>query len=143
MGLKLYCWAGLGLYCLLSAGDWLLTFALLQLNGSAYESNPVAAACLEQHGWRGLALYKAAGVSVFLGAVYLLIRRRPAVGAVVVTLGCAVLLSVTTYSHKLIVESRHAIAEEEAHLAWAKRPARSTGEDTTPRPTEPCWFAGR
>jgi Domain of unknown function (DUF5658) len=143
MGLKLYCWAGLGLYCLLSAGDWMLTFALLQLNGSAYESNPVAAACLEQYGWRGLALYKAAGVVVFLGAVVLLMRRKPAVGAAVVTLGCAVLLSVTTYSHKLIVESRHEIAAEEALLTWAKRPARSTAEGAPPRPTEPCWFVDR
>ena len=80
---------------LLSVADLKLTSALLHAGGGAYESNPVAAACLEQHGWHGLALYKAAGVVAFAGALCLLIRRSPKVAAGVVTFGCAVLLSLS------------------------------------------------
>ena len=59
MGWRVYCWAGLALYAVLSVADLGLTAALLRANGGAYESNPVAAACLERHGWNGLAAYKA------------------------------------------------------------------------------------
>jgi hypothetical protein len=70
---------------------------------------------LEQHGWAGLAAFKAVMVGVFVGAVYLLARRRPQVGAAVVTLGCAVLVSVNFYSGGLIRQT--ARAQEAAHKA--------------------------
>jgi len=100
-----YSWVGLTLFAILSAADLLLTSALLRANVGAYESNPVAAACLEQYGWGGLALYKIGAVVAFAGAVALLIRRRPKVGAAMVTLACLILLSVTSYSHRLLMDS--------------------------------------
>jgi hypothetical protein len=111
VGWRAYCWVGLVTYALLSVVDFRFTSALLRANGGAYESNPVAAACLEQHGWRGLALYKAAGVVAFTGSLILLIRHRPKAGAGVVTFGCLVLLSVTTYSHGLLRDSHRENAE--------------------------------
>jgi hypothetical protein len=102
---SLFCAIGFTVYALLSVADLKLTAALLDANPGAYESNPFAAACLEQHGWHGLALYKAAGVAAFAGAVFLLARRRPKVAAAVVTFGCSVLVAVTTYSHELIVDA--------------------------------------
>jgi hypothetical protein len=103
-----YCWIAFGLYAVLSVADLRLTAALLNVNPGAYESNPFAAACLERHGWNGLALYKAAGVAAFAGALFLLARRRPKVAAAVVTFGCIVLVAVTTYSHGLIAEAHRA-----------------------------------
>src|SRR5262249_44399985 len=101
MGLRIYCALGVALYMLLSLADLVLTTALLRGNRAAYEANPLAAACLESHGWRGLAVYKAGGVAAFLGAIGLLTRRRPRVAAGVVTFGCLVMLGVTGYSHRL------------------------------------------
>lgn len=111
MGMRIYCWLALGVYAFLSVADFKLTSALLRANGGAYESNPVAAACLEQHGWNGLAIYKTAGVLAFAGAMFLLIRHRPQVGAGVVTLGCAVLLTVTTYSQGLLADTHREYQE--------------------------------
>src|SRR5262245_6912450 len=99
MRLKTHCWIGLGRYAALSVADLLLTRTLLTANTDAFESNPVAALWLEQYGWIGLAVFKAASVVVFAGAVLLLLSRRPAVAAGVVSLGCGVLMWVTTYSH--------------------------------------------
>jgi hypothetical protein len=109
MRLKTFCAIGLGVYALLSAADLLLTISLLKTSGEAYEANPAAAAFLERHGWGGLAAFKAGGVLMFFGAVFLLARRKPGVAAGVVTFGCGVLLAVTLYSHNLI---RQANAEE-------------------------------
>jgi hypothetical protein len=102
MRLSTYCWVGVGLYALLSVADLSLTFVLLEANPGAYEANPVAGVWLEQHGWTGLAVFKAGMVGVFVGSVCLLARRRPPVGAGVVTLGCAILMSVNFYSGGLI-----------------------------------------
>jgi hypothetical protein len=101
--------------------DLQLTAALLTANSGAYESNPFAAACLEQYGWHGLAMYKAAGVVAFAGAVFLLVQRRPKVAAGVVTFGCAVLVAVTTYSHGLIVDShRQPVSADHVYSASAR-----------------------
>ena len=100
-----YCVLGFAVYALLSALDLKLTAALLHANPGAYESNPFAAACLERHGWPGLAVYKIAGVLAFAGALLLLVRRRPKVASAVVTFGCAVLFAVTTYSLDLLSEA--------------------------------------
>lgn len=132
MRLKLYCWIGIGLFSLLSAADLVLTRSLLQLNEAAYESNPAAAACLARFGWGGLALYKAAGVLGFIGPVALLAGRRPTVGAALVTLGCVVLLSVTTYSRDLIRETER----ENAELS---RVARTTADPIPDRGQFAVW----
>jgi hypothetical protein len=129
-------WLGLGLYALLSAADWTLTFALLRAHPGAFESNPVAAACLERHGWGGLALYKAGGVLMFVGAVYLLARRRPVVAAGVVGVGCAALLSVVTYTHGLICEAH----QQRTLTAAGWPPTPEEGSDLIAIP-ETCWFA--
>lgn len=99
---------GLILYAFLSVVDWLMTFTLLQSDPSAFEANPFAAACLEQYGWKGLALYKTAGVGVFVAAVCLIARRRPPVAIGVIVLGCGILGIVTSYTHMLICQNHHA-----------------------------------
>ena len=121
MCLKTYCWVGLGGYAALSVADFFLTFSLLRVNEEAFESNPIAAAWLEGHDWLGLAMFKAITVAVFSVAVYLIASRRPAVAASVVTLGCAVLLAVTTYSHGLLVESRAEAAERATDAAGSNK----------------------
>lgn len=115
MWLRIYCWLGMAGYVVLSATDLLFTSALLKGNCEAYESNPIAAACLEQHGLRGLALYKIGGVIAFLLSVALLARRRPKVAAGLITLGCAVILSVVLYSHGLIRDARVAAQYDAEH----------------------------
>jgi hypothetical protein len=88
---------------LLSLTDFTQTFALISTgNGEVYESNPVASAWLEQHGWLGLGIFKAGTVAVFVGAAVLVARRRPHTGVGVAALGCAALLAVTGYSHDLL-----------------------------------------
>ncbi|QJW92881.1 DUF5658 family protein [Frigoriglobus tundricola] len=139
MCLKLAVWMGLGLYALLSATDWMMTHALLKLHPDAVEANPIAAACLDLHGWDGLALFKVGGVLMFLGAVFLLVRRRPAVAAGVVAIGCSVLLSVTVYTHSLILQAHREAAEEDVAWPKAKVVARNGIEGAAP---ERCWFAG-
>jgi len=107
-----FCLVGIGMYGLLSIADFVLTFALIQTSGGlAYESNPVAAACLERHGWDGLAVFKIGGVVAFVGSVGLLTRYRPKVAAGLVVIGCAVLLGVTNYSHSMLGEVRRERAE--------------------------------
>jgi hypothetical protein len=139
MRLKHAVWMGLGLYALLSVTDWVMTFALLRLHPGAIEANPLAAACLERYGWNGLALYKFGGVLAFVGAVALLVRRRPVLATGVVALGCAVLLSVTIYTHGLLITA-HREAREEADAAWGK-PKPSAKAQTGPHIPERCWFA--
>jgi hypothetical protein len=142
MRVKCFFWAGLGLYALLSVADWMLTFALLRIHPGAVESNPLAAACLEQHGWRGLALYKTGGVLVFTAAVVLLLRRRPAIATSVVGAGCAALLWVTIYSHGLLCQA-HREAEDRAHdFAWQEAERRRGTERESMAVPERCWFAG-
>ena len=111
MRVKHYFWAGLGLYAALSVADLLFTHRLLTANELAYESNPVAGVWLEQYGWAGLAAFKAASVVVFAGALLIVVRRRPRVATGVVAAGCAVLLSVTTYSHGLIRQADREAAQ--------------------------------
>ena len=141
MYLKLSVWIGLGLYALLSVTDWVMTFALLRLHPGAVEANPLAAACLEQYGWNGLALYKTGGVLMFIGPVYLLTRRRPAVAAGVVALGCAVLLTVTVYTHGLICEAHGEAAELAEDAAWLKPKPNPPHYATDRAVPERCWFA--
>ncbi len=113
------CLLGIGLYSLLSIADFVLTYTLIETSESGvYESNPVAAAYLENHGWLGLAMFKLGGVTVFVGAVGLLTARRPRLAAGVIGLGCAVLLGVTSYSYNLLKDARRELANRDA--AWGK-----------------------
>ncbi len=111
MAVKAFCLIGLGFYVALSVVDFILTFALLKLSdGIAYESNPIAAAFLEAHGWHGLAAFKAALVLVFVGTVGFVSTRKKWVGAALAVYGCAILSSVVVYSQELIGEARQEIA---------------------------------
>jgi hypothetical protein len=115
MRMRIYCWIGVSVYLVLSASDLMMTVSLLKSDREAYESNPVAAACLQQYGWPGLVVYKSSAAFLTVFAVVFLVRIRPAIGAGVITFGCLVLLSVTTYSRQLIQESeQHAQREQEA-----------------------------
>ena len=134
MRLRLYCCLGLACYLVLSATDLVYTSALLKGNCEVRESNPIAEACLERHGLWGLAAYKLGGVTVFVGSIALLARRRPRVAAGLVTIGCAALLSVVMYSHKLIAEAR-AEAQHDADygIHWRENgPVRSDDEFVLP-----------
>ena len=122
MAIKLFCLLGLGAYVALSVADFALTYALLQLSdGIAYESNPLAAACLDRHGWGGLALFKAALVIVFVGTVGYVATRKKRVAALLAVYGCAMLTSVVLYSQQLIGEARHEIATRGP--GWGPPPA--------------------
>jgi hypothetical protein len=134
MFLKIAVWLGMGIYALLSATDWMMTHALLQAHPGAIEANPLAAACLHRYGWDGLAVFKCAGVAVVLGAVFLIARSRPAVAGGVVALGCAVLLSVTVYTHGLLRDSNREAREAYDDAAW---PESVRAESAGPAK---CWF---
>lgn len=122
MVVKAFCLLGLGTYVALSAADFILTFALLKLSdGIAYESNPIAAACLDQHGWLGLAAFKSALVLVFVASVGYIMTKRKQVGACLAVYGCAMLCSVLIHSQQLIGEARHEIATR--HAGWGPPPA--------------------
>lgn len=137
MRLKHAVWMGLGVYVLLSVTDWVMTSTLLRAHPGAVEANPLAAACLKHFGWNGLALYKATGVLVFVGALVFVANRRPVVASLVTAGGCAVLLAVTIYSHRLLVAA-HRDAVECA--PWPKA-ARSAPADGVPVPiSDKCWF---
>lgn len=136
MRLKVAVWLGLGVYALLSATDWLMTYALLRMHPGAVEANPLAAACLDLYGWNGLALYKVGGVLVFLGAIALLLPRRPKVAALVTAGGCAVLLAVTIYTHGLI---REAHRDRPEYTTWPS--VKHTTTESNLQVPERCWFA--
>lgn len=101
--MKLVCLLGLGLYAALSVTDFRLTYTLIEgTGGVVFEGNPIAASWLEQYGWRGLAAYKIVTVSLFVSTCVYIASRRPRTAAVVIALGCVVLLAVTSYSRRLI-----------------------------------------
>lgn len=122
MSVKLFCLIGLGFYVALSVADFILTFALLKLSdGIAYESNPLAAACLDRHGWIGLAAFKAALVLVFVSTVGFVATRKKWVGAMLAIYGCSMLAGVVMYSQQLIGEARHEISTRGP--GWGPPPA--------------------
>jgi hypothetical protein len=87
----------------LSGVDFAQTYALIRHSDAAvYEANPVAAAWLDGYGWRGLAIFKAGTILLFLGATAILAYRRPRVGIAVIGVACLVLLLVTVRSRVLL-----------------------------------------
>jgi hypothetical protein len=102
---KAVCYAGLAVFVALSFADYILTYALIRTTrGQVGEGNPVAAEWLREHGWAGLAAFKATTVLVVAGAVLMLARRRPQVGVGVVGVACAALVAVNLYSRHLLTQ---------------------------------------
>ena len=66
--------------------------------GSVYESNPVAAWCLQGYGWAGMAVFKALMVLASGGLSEVISRYRPRTGGRVLGLGCIITASVVLYS---------------------------------------------
>lgn len=92
---------GLALYVVLSLTDLALTYLIVH-RGIGYESNPVAEAWLHDHGWEGLAVFKALSVAVFGATVVVLARHRPRTADALVVAGCAALLFVIAHSWRMI-----------------------------------------
>jgi hypothetical protein len=100
------CYISLFVFVALGLTDFLQTYTLLNdSGGTAYESNPVAAAWLTGYGWQGLAVFKAVSVALVAGVVVVLARRRPKVGAAVALVGCAVDLWVVFHTRQLAAAS--------------------------------------
>jgi hypothetical protein len=86
------------LFTLLSAADLLLTVALLQSGGRYYESNPIAAWCLDLFDLAGLALFKCGAVAVVVGLATAVARSRPRTGGWILTVSCTAVAGVVGYS---------------------------------------------
>jgi hypothetical protein len=90
------------LFALLSILDLSLTWRLLELPGSRiYESNPIAAWWLAQHGWLGLVGFKGGIALLVLGLTIAISYRRPRAAGRVLQFGCAALFLVVFYSAAL------------------------------------------
>lgn len=128
---------GIVLFVLLSATDWVMTFALLNVQPGASESNPLAALCLKHCGWNGLAVYKAIAMMVVLISVVMIARRRPPIAGSLLTFACILLLAVTTHTHELI---REAHRDHKAGLYdGLPNPAADYEESSLPVPVS-CLF---
>jgi hypothetical protein len=107
---KAYCIFGLVLFIALSAIDFTQTWELIEVRqgkikgGRVVEGNPVADVWLKQYDWRGLVVYKSATVVLVVTCIILMTRYRPLTGALVVTLACLILITVTNYSRNLLAE---------------------------------------
>ncbi|HEY2784853.1 MAG TPA: DUF5658 family protein [Fimbriiglobus sp.] len=100
------CIYGLILFAVLSVGDLAYTYLLLECTGgSVYEANPVAAGWLADHGWPGMVAFKAGAAFVVIGAVALIVRYRPALGAAVACMACLATGAVNLHSHRLLAAS--------------------------------------
>ncbi|HET6573349.1 MAG TPA: DUF5658 family protein [Fimbriiglobus sp.] len=129
--------AGLALFALLSVTDFVQTYALIaDSDGGVYEANPVANAWLEQHGWGGLAAFKAGAVAVFVGAAALLLVRRPNAGAGVMALGCAALFAVTVYSGQLLANPYRSAVPGPANVTYLDQPLPHPGKSMLLLPGE-------
>jgi hypothetical protein len=102
--------------------DLLLTWLLLERSGGFYEANPLAAAVLTRHGWRGMVGFKLLITAGVLGVGFFALRWRPRAGRFLFAGGCAILLAAVGYSsfllargpdqsHVAIVRERHRSAE--------------------------------
>ena len=86
-------------FVLLSLADLTLTWALIGDGlGSVYESNPVAAWCLQGYGWAGMAVFKAVMVLASGGLSEVISRYRPHTGGRILVLGSIITASVVLYS---------------------------------------------
>jgi hypothetical protein len=102
------------LFALLSVADLALTWWLLDRpDGPAYEGNPVARWWLLNHGWLGLAAFKAAVVLLVLLLATAVARWRPRAAGRLLTFGCATLALVVLYSASL----SRVVARQEREVA--------------------------
>src|SRR5690348_10873985 len=86
-------------YVLLSLADLTMTWALIGDGlGSVYESNPVAAWCLQGYGWAGMAVFKAMMVLASGGLSEVVSWYRPRTGGRILVLACIITASVVLYS---------------------------------------------
>jgi len=112
---KRFCVLTLALFVALSACDFTFTYLLVEgTGGDVYEANPVAAPWLADHGWLGLAAFKAAAVLVVIGTVVLIARRKPAVAAAVACAACLAAAVVNLHSHRLLAAAETAVGETAA-----------------------------
>jgi hypothetical protein len=117
---KRICVAGLLIFAVLSATDFVQTYALIKLTGGVVtEANPVAATWLDLFGWSGLAVFKAAAVLVVIGAVAVLASRRPLAGIGVTAAACLTLTCVTMRSHEMVKADEWYHADDPALVEWA------------------------
>jgi hypothetical protein len=99
-------------FALLSLADLALTWALIQQGmGQVYEANPVAAWWLRNHGWVGLATFKAFAVLSGIGLGAAISRRQPVAGGRILALGCAATAAVVLYSGYLAAASAGPLGE--------------------------------
>jgi len=104
--MKRFCILTMMLFVTLSVCDLVFTYLLVEgSGGDIYEANPVAAGWLSNHGWVGLAIFKAAAVLVVIGSVALIVRKRPALGVAVACIACLATGAVNMHSHRLLAEA--------------------------------------
>jgi hypothetical protein len=127
------------LFTVLSGADLFLTWRLLSQRGSpVYESNPLAAWFLDQFGWTGLTVFKAAAVMTVLTATAVLCRRSPRAGVRVLTFGCTVLSGVVVYSFMLAGAARAwDDSPQAAEVIGAARTRRAAAHSVTRPPYRP------
>jgi hypothetical protein len=95
-----------GCFVLLQAGDFLLTWLLLDSGRrpEVYEANPLALAVLSRLGWAGLGGFKCLCSLVTLIAVLALCRRHARAGARLLAGLCTAMLAVVGYSGALLAQ---------------------------------------
>jgi hypothetical protein len=105
----------LALFAILNLADFALTHNLLQTSGETiYESNPVAQWCLENHGWLGLASFKAATALVVALSALTVVRRRPLLGNLVLAFVCVPLAVAVAYGGYLCASVQAGYDERDA-----------------------------
>jgi hypothetical protein len=106
------------LFLVLSAADLGLTWYLLSSSeGRVYESNPVADWWLARCGWFGLAAFKVAMASIFLGLTILVTFCNPRAGGRLAGFACGVVAVVVGYSLYLTHFCKHRPLDADPELA--------------------------
>jgi hypothetical protein len=114
-------WRSLGLFILLSCGDFALTACLLRNSGGrVYESNPIANWMLREVGWLGLAAYKSASVFLVGGVALVISRYRPRTAGRLLKFSCLTVAGVLLYSGTLLAIDRQPSCQEDATGVKAK-----------------------
>jgi hypothetical protein len=114
-------WRCLGLFFLLSCGDFALTASLLKNSGGrVYESNPLANWMLRELGWLGLAGYKSASVFLVGGLALVISHYRPRTAGRLLKFSCLTVAGVLLYSGTLLALDRQPPGKEDAKQVAAK-----------------------
>ena len=95
-------------FSLLSSADVCLTHYLVQNgNGTFYEGNPIASACLSAYGWTGLITFKGIAVGIVAAVAVILSLQRPRAAQRLLNFACMAVGAVVIYSCTLAM-SGHA-----------------------------------